>query len=100
MNKAVFSFILKAFAGCQTVGANYEPPQATLPDSWGANQNSEILPTESDQVWLAGEQQVTAYLKNHFIDERMIPKTSLFAKGYWQKGNLTLKAMFKAHTWR
>lgn len=50
-----------------------------------------VLPSEPGQVWLACEQQVAVYLKNHFINERMIPKTSLFAKGYWKKGESNFK---------
>lgn len=49
------------------------------------------LPAEQGQIWLACEQQAAAYLKNHFINERMIPKTSLFAKGYWKKGESNFK---------
>ncbi|EPL9569641.1 siderophore-interacting protein [Providencia rettgeri] len=49
------------------------------------------LPAEIGQVWLACEQQIAVYLKNHFINERGIPKTSLFAKGYWKKGESNFK---------
>ncbi|WP_419210242.1 siderophore-interacting protein [Providencia manganoxydans] len=49
------------------------------------------LPDEQGQVWLACEQQVAAYLKNHFINEMGIPKPLLFAKGYWKKGESNFK---------
>ncbi|ELX8381158.1 siderophore-interacting protein [Providencia vermicola] len=49
------------------------------------------LPAARGQVWLACEQQVAVYLKNHFINEVGIPKTALFAKGYWKKGESNFK---------
>ncbi|HGN1705391.1 TPA: hypothetical protein ACKRTE_001231 [Providencia rettgeri] len=48
MNKTVIALILTPLTGYQAVGPNYEPPQATLPDNWGASQQVFSLARGSD----------------------------------------------------
>ncbi|ANJ94363.1 siderophore-interacting protein [Serratia plymuthica] len=50
-----------------------------------------VLPAGQGQVWIACECQIAAYLKDRFINELDIPKTALFAKGYWKKGESNFK---------
>lgn len=46
MNKTAIALVLVALTGCQAVGPDYVPPQATLPENWGANQSTSSLPIE------------------------------------------------------
>ncbi|EMT6577060.1 MULTISPECIES: efflux transporter outer membrane subunit [Providencia] len=57
MNKTVIALVLLALTGCQAVGPDFSPPQASLPGNWGAMQNSATLPTEWWAVF--GDPQLT-----------------------------------------
>lgn len=46
MNKTVIALALIVLTGCQAVGPDYVPPQATLPENWGASQSTSPLPIE------------------------------------------------------
>lgn len=46
MNRAIIPLLLMVLTGCQAVGPDYVAPQTVLPESWGANSSSDLLPVE------------------------------------------------------
>lgn len=44
------------------------------------------LPPGPGYVWLAGESAAVRTLKRHYLDERMLQRHSVSAKGYWKAG--------------
>lgn len=44
------------------------------------------LPKSRGSVWIAGESDSATNLKRYFKDEIGIPKSHLYASGYWRKG--------------
>ncbi|WP_460481901.1 siderophore-interacting protein [Comamonas humi] len=44
------------------------------------------LPAGPGYLWMAGESAAIRRLKQHYLQEREMPRQSVSAKGYWKSG--------------